>query len=185
MTRTNLLDWAAGAVAIASPMFLVGCGGTANSSSPSATASAPSASPSPSATAAPSASPSASPSPSSAPQPVLGGVTGTFSQGSGFGQVKPVEIDNGGDPTGRVGSITWTSWGGGQAIGSGQSDYVGPGQDVAGGTQETVTIVGFDLGTCGGKLMYRAVEWYFPQHGDKFNPNQYEDICTGNYVPSA
>jgi hypothetical protein len=59
---------------------------------------------------------------------------------------------------------------------------VGPGQYVATGTQETVTIVAFDLGNCDGKLMYRAVEWYFPQHGDRFNPSQYEDICTGSYV---
>jgi hypothetical protein len=42
--------------------------------------------------------------------------------------------------------------------------------------------VAFDLGNCDGKLMYRAVEWYFPQHGEHFNPRQYEDICTGSYV---
>ena len=39
-----------------------------------------------------------------------------------------------------------------------------------------------DLGTCGGALMYQAVEWYFPQHGQKLNASQYEDICTGSYV---
>ena len=55
-------------------------------------------------------------------------------------------------------------------------------QTVAGGTQEKVTIVAFDLGSCGGALMYQAVEWYFPQHGQKLNASQYEDICTGSYV---
>ena len=27
-----------------------------------------------------------------------------------------------------------------------------------------------------------AVEWYFPQHGGKFDPNNYVNICTGDYV---
>jgi hypothetical protein len=33
--------------------------------------------------------------------------------------------------------------------------------------------------------MYRAVEWYFPQHRQSFNARQYEDVCTGSYVPSS
>lgn len=114
--------------------------------------------------------------------PVLGQLAGVFANGRGFGEVRPATVFNGGDPTGLVTGITWSSWGGSTAIGTGTSDYVGPGQYVATGTQETVTIVAFDLGICGGKLMYRAVEWYFPQHGDRFNPSQYEDVCTGSYV---
>ena len=47
------------------------------------------------------------------------------------------------------------------------------------------TIVVFNLGTCDGKLMYQAMEWYLPQHGERFNPSQYEDVCTGSYVPSS
>jgi len=70
----------------------------------------------------------------------------------------------------------------GRAGQPGTSDYVGPNQTVAGGTQESVTIVAFDLGTCDGKLMYQAVEWYFPQHGQTFDPRQYENICTGTYA---
>lgn len=115
--------------------------------------------------------------------PVLGQPAGTFDSNSqGFGEVRPATVYNGGDPTGLVMHITWSSWGGSTATGTGDSDWVGPGQSVATGTQETVTIVAFDLGTCGGKLMYQAVEWYFPQHGETFDPNQYEDICTGSYV---
>jgi hypothetical protein len=115
--------------------------------------------------------------------PVLGRRAGDFDYNSqGFGEVRPATVFNGGDPTGLVMHITWSSWGGNTAIGTGTSDYVGPNQTVAGGTEETVTIVAFDLGTCGGTLMYQAVEWYFPQHGQNFNPSQYEDICTGSYV---
>jgi hypothetical protein len=115
--------------------------------------------------------------------PVLGRRAGDFDYNSqGFGEVRPATVFNGGDPTGLVMNITWSSWGGGTAIGTGTSDYVGANQTVAGGTQEMVTIVAFDLGTCDGTLMYQAVEWYFPQHGQNFNPNQYEDICTGSYV---
>jgi hypothetical protein len=115
--------------------------------------------------------------------PVLGRRAGLFGYNSrGFGEVRPATVFNGGDPTGLVMDITWSSWGGSTAIGTGTSDYVGPNQTVAGGTQEKVTIVAFDLGICGGTLMYQAVEWYFPQHGQKFNPSQYEDICTGSYV---
>ena len=51
------------------------------------------------------------------------------------------------------------------------------------GPIETTTVVAFKLGMCRGTLMYEAVEWYFPQHGMKFMPNEYEDVCSGSYVP--
>jgi hypothetical protein len=120
---------------------------------------------------------------SSAPVPVLGQAVGAFSQGQGFGEVKPTTVFNGGDPTGDVSDITWSSWGGARAVGSGMSDYVGLGQSVASGTEEPVTVVAFDLGTCGGRFMYQAVEWYFPQHNQRFDANEYEDICDGTYYP--
>ena len=96
--------------------------------------------------------------------------------------MRPARIFNGGDPTGLVSHITWTSWGGARASGTGMSDYVGPSQSVATGTEEPVTVIAFNRGTCHGKLMYRAVEWYFPQHGGKFDPRNYINICTGQYV---
>jgi hypothetical protein len=115
--------------------------------------------------------------------PTLGQRAGLFDTNSeGFGHVRPATVFNGGDPTGLVTGITWSSWGGSTATGTGTSDYVGPNQTVAGGTQEPVTIVAFNLGTCDGKLMYQAAEWYFPQHGQAFNPSEYENICTGSYV---
>jgi hypothetical protein len=117
--------------------------------------------------------------------PTLGQPAGVFAHGAGFGQVKPAKIFNGGDPTGLVTHVAWTSWGGAQARGTGTSDYVGPDQSVAEGSEEPVTVVAFDLGTCDGKLMYRAVEWYFPQHGQAFDAGHYQDICTGTYVGSS
>lgn len=129
----------------------------------------------------PAASPVASTAASHA-VPTLGQAIGIFAHGAGFGQVRPSEIFNGGDPTGLVTHIIWESWGGTDAVGTGQSDYVGPNQSVASGTQESATIIAFRLGMCDGKHMYRAVEWYFPQHGQTFNSHQYENICAGTYV---
>jgi hypothetical protein len=131
----------------------------------------------------PATPPSPPPTPPPAAAPTLGQPAGDFAHGSsGFGQVKPAKIFNGGDPTGLVTNVDWSSWGGAQATATGSSEYVGPNQSVAQGTEETATVVAFNLGTCDGKLMYQAVEWYFPQHGQAFNPNQYENICTGTYV---
>ncbi len=67
-------------------------------------------------------------------------------------------------------------------MGTGISDYVGPNEDVAQGSLESATVFAFNLGTCGGKLMYRAVEWYFPQHGQVFQRSDYENICSGSYT---
>jgi hypothetical protein len=81
--------------------------------------------------------------------------------------------------------IVWDSWGGPREVGTGRTDYVGFGQSVATGTEQRAIIVGFNLGTCDGQLMCRAVEWYFPQHGQTFDSRHYQDICNGRYVPSA
>jgi len=116
--------------------------------------------------------------------PSLGHLTGIFAHGVGFGSVKPPEIFNGGDPTGLVTHIVWKSWGGPEAIGAGTAEYVKPNESVASGKEEPATIVAFNLGSCKGRLMYRAVEWYFPQHGQTFDPSHYENICTGTYAPN-
>jgi len=131
----------------------------------------------------PAAFPAAALASSAHGEPTLGLLTGTFANGSGFGQVEPREVFNGGDPTGLVISITWHNWGRSQAVGTGRSLYVAPGQPVARGTIEPVRIVAFDLGTCNGRYMYAAVEWYFPQHKQVFDPGQFEDVCIGAYYP--
>ncbi|HEY6277495.1 MAG TPA: hypothetical protein VIX86_14305 [Streptosporangiaceae bacterium] len=117
--------------------------------------------------------------------PTLGRPAGLFAHGAGFGEVRPARIFNGGDPTGLLVHVVWTSWGGSRAVGTGTSDYVGPNQSVATGRQQQATVVAFNLGTCHGKLMYRAVEWYFPQHGQSFSASHYQDICNGAYVPAG
>jgi hypothetical protein len=99
----------------------------------------------------------------------------------GFGQVRPAEISLGGDPTGLLTGITWQSWGGNQATGTGTSTYVGPNQTVAQGTEETATVVAFDLGSCGGKPAYQQVKWFFPQQGETLSTgaNVTINACTG------
>ncbi|HEY9242717.1 MAG TPA: hypothetical protein VIP48_12080 [Streptosporangiaceae bacterium] len=132
-----------------------------------------------------SASPSQPAASTRTPTPTLGQLAGVFAQGQGFGLVEPAKIFNGGDPTGLVRHITWQSWGARKAIGQGLAEYVGPNQSVATGTQQPATVVAFHLGTCDGKLMYQAVEWYFPGEHQSFSPSHYENICTGGYVPSS
>jgi hypothetical protein len=115
-----------------------------------------------------------------APVPTLGQIGGeATSDGQGFGLVRPSTVFNGGDPSGLLANVVWGSWGGPTAVGTGISDYSAPNQSVAGGTQLPATIVAFNLGTCDGKLMYQALEWYFPERGQVFDPTQYENICTG------
>ncbi len=99
----------------------------------------------------------------------------------GFGQVKPAEISLGGDPTGILTGITWLSWSGDTATGSGTGTYVGPGQSAAQGVQETANVVASDLGTCGGAEAYQEVKWYFPEQGETLGngANSTINACTG------
>lgn len=112
--------------------------------------------------------------------PVLAGPWSLDQQG--YGQVRPHRIFNGGDPTGLVKKIHWSSWGGPRALGKGTALWVGPNQFVAEGHFEKgVRIVLFHLGLCHGKPAYNAIEWYFPRHGQKFSPGNYINACTGTY----
>jgi hypothetical protein len=131
-------------------------------------------------TAAPTSVPTAVPTGTPAANPALGRPWAPGQKG--YGEVRPATIFNGGDPTGLVQQIVWQSWGGAMATGIGISEYVGPNQSVADGAQERATVVAFKPGDCQNTLMYQAVEWYFPQHGQSFDPNAYIDICTGTYV---
>ena len=117
--------------------------------------------------------------------PTLGVLASIFLQGKGFGEVKPSEFFNGGDSAGLVQHIRWKSWGGPKAVGTGMSEYVAPNEDVAKGVEQPATVVAFKLGACFGSFVYRAIEWYFPEHGQRFNPDQYENICTGAFVTRA
>jgi hypothetical protein len=100
----------------------------------------------------------------------------------GYGQVEPQTISNNGGPAGLVTHITWSSWGGATAYGTGLSTWVPPGQPAVNGVQEPATVVVFDLGTCAGNQSYTAVDWYFPQHGQHFSSHSYFDSCTGQRI---
>jgi hypothetical protein len=110
----------------------------------------------------------------------LGKVWGHY--GQGYGTVRPSTISNGGDTTSLVRDVVWQSWGGSTATGTGTAVYVAPDQITADGTEEQATVVAFNLGTSQGTLMYQAVEWYFPQQGETFDPNNYLNTSTGTYV---
>lgn len=114
--------------------------------------------------------------------PVLGAEWGSDQEG--YGTARPATVFNGGDPTGLVSDISWDSWEGSRVTGHGTAVYVTADQTVADGTDEPATIVAFDLGDCNGRQAYRAVEWFFPQHGESFKPDQYINACTGDYVGS-
>jgi hypothetical protein len=190
-TRSGRPRLAAAAIAAAGLAALAGCSSAAPSAAGSASPSGSVSATASTAPVTPASSPAATPtsvsevSASDSPVPVLGQLTGVFAHGKGFGQVRPAEVDNGGDPTGLVTGITWKSWGGATATGTGTGSWDPPGQPVAASLPQPATIVAFNLGTCDGKLMYQAVEWYFPQHGQAFNPAMYENVCTGSYVPGS
>ena len=115
------------------------------------------------------------------PQPTLGGVWNPSVRG--YGTVQPARVFNGGDPTGDIWDITWTSWGGEQAVGTGTSYGIPPGAGgVAQSVKQPATIVAYNLGTCDGQLMYQAVKWYFPGNGQTFDPAGHYNICTGDFV---
>jgi hypothetical protein len=101
----------------------------------------------------------------------------------GYGEIRPSFIFNGGDPTGVFSNAQWQAWGQPQATATGTGLYVAPGQIVAEGVREPARLVAFDLGDCHGKTVYRAIEWFFPQHGQSFDPKTYINICTGEYYP--
>ena len=118
-------------------------------------------------------------------QPVLGRASGNFSEATGLGKVRPRRIDFGGDPTSFVKRITWHSWGGLRARGTGRAVWVPPGQPTSNGRIQNATIVAFHRGMCHGTFMYKAVEWFFPQHHQHFTRHHYANVCAGHWVGTS
>jgi hypothetical protein len=110
------------------------------------------------------------------------GLAGAWFAGSGFGEVEPSTVFLGGDPTGQLTSIHWSSWGGAEATGSGIGWYVPPNVITAKGSDEPATVVAFDLGTCADRPAYQEVTWYFTAEGETFDPSQAQYACTEGYV---
>ncbi|RAO32474.1 hypothetical protein PSN13_03807 [Micromonospora saelicesensis] len=113
--------------------------------------------------------------PPPAQPPALGLVWGPYQEG--YQAVEPKQIANGGSPTGAVSDITWQNWGTDRATGTG-TGWV-EGETVAGGHEEKMTVVAFDLGTCGGRPAYRAVHWY--PTSESYDPAHYIDACNGQF----
>jgi hypothetical protein len=113
----------------------------------------------------------------SASEPILAGPWSLDQEG--YGHVHPRNVFNGGDPTGLIKNIEWLTWGGPRAVGVGSGFYVSPNQVTAEGHRAAAVIVAFKLGSCHGRRAYNAVQWYFPEYGEHFNPHQtgYK-ICT-------
>jgi hypothetical protein len=101
----------------------------------------------------------------------------------GYGEVKPGAINAGGaeGPLNVVTDITWSSWGGPQATGQGQTIYYSnQNEPISNQPEVAVTVVAFDLGNCdGGPPAYEEVNWYAPQLGQTFDPSQATNACTG------
>lgn len=106
--------------------------------------------------------------------PLLGSAT---AQSQGLGTEHPSTIDPGGDSNGIVTDAVWSNWGAPTATGSGTADRVAPGAPLASGTPETATLVATDLGDCHGRLAYRSLGRYFPQHGETA-PASFQPICS-------
>jgi hypothetical protein len=99
---------------------------------------------------------------------------------SGYGSVKPAKINNGGDPTGILWRVRWTRWGQRRAVGAGIGYFVWPGLGVADGSiRARAVLIAYDLGSCRGKLAYRKIEWFYPNYGGEFIPEDYTNICSG------
>ena len=108
--------------------------------------------------------------------PTLGIVWAPNQQG--YGTARPGTVFNGGSPAGMVRGISWSSWGGPTAEGTGEALWLGPGDIVATADFESARVRAFDLGPCAGETRYRRVTWWFPQHGQSFDPaiNDF-DLC--------
>jgi hypothetical protein len=102
----------------------------------------------------------------SRPTPIL--IGGGPPSSEGFGKAKPGKIFLGGDPTGLVCAIHWTSWGGQFAIGIGTGFYIAPNQITADGHQAPAVVVLYHLATWHGRPAYTKYTWYFPQGGSTY-----------------
>jgi hypothetical protein len=110
--------------------------------------------------------------------PILAGPWAPYQEG--YGHAEPSTVFNGGDPTGLVKQIEWLTWGGPRAVGVGSGFYVAPNQITAEGHRAAAVIVAFKLGSCHGRPAYNAVQWYFPEYREHFNPHAtgYK-LCSG------
>ncbi|MFT3715645.1 MAG: hypothetical protein QM774_06780 [Gordonia sp. (in: high G+C Gram-positive bacteria)] len=97
------------------------------------------------------------------------------SNGRGYGTERPQEVYAGGDPSSRITGITWSSWGGDRAEGTGAGTYQTAGKPSEQGVP--ATIVASDPGECAGKRAYTKVTYYFPSKGEAFGSRSPMNAC--------
>ena len=93
----------------------------------------------------------------------------------GYGQVRPQAIFDGNSIYNWVGNVTWKSWGGPRAIGTGYMKDLSHASNAVLAPWGEVMVVAYDLGPCDGHLAYRRIE--FPAHLDQFDPSRGFTIC--------
>lgn len=108
------------------------------------------------------------------------GLSSAYVGGVGFGSIEPALVSLGGDPTGIISAVVWSSWGGSTATGKGIAAYVAPGQATATATRQSATVVAFNLGYCNGEMVYREITWYFPQDGQSETASHAIPTCPIN-----
>jgi hypothetical protein len=84
---------------------------------------------------------------------VLGGVAYGAPNGAGWGEERPREIFNGGDPSGLISKVHWSSWGGAVARGHGRNSIFKP----HGGyypRQVVIQLKAKRIGSCEGRRAY-------------------------------
>jgi hypothetical protein len=133
--------------------------------------------------------------PATATGPVFGSTAWTASLPNdgigveGFGQVAPTTIDLGGTSAegGYIHSIKWSTWGQGDAIGTGSSLYVtNSSLPMSDQPDEPTTVVAYDLGTCGSGPAYTMFNWYYPTEGETGPDSSTAfNACTGTEVGAA
>lgn len=98
------------------------------------------------------------------------------SNGAGFGTSRPSEVYAGGSPTSRITNITWSSWGGDRAEGTGTGTYRVDGR-VGKEQYIPATVVASNIGMCNGKRAYLSIAWYFPSKGETASAGREMKTC--------
>lgn len=101
---------------------------------------------------------------------------------AGFATAHPATVALGWNATSQFTGLRWTAWGAPEAVGHGEALFSPPGQPQSASVMRALEIVAFNLGTCGGHVAYRAMEYFFPGEGQHFDPLNYIDICYGSVV---
>jgi alpha-tubulin suppressor-like RCC1 family protein len=102
-----------------------------------------------------------------------------FVRSAGFGHAHPAYVSYGGaDEEFKLWKLHWRHWGQPRAIAFGKAWWLPrSAKSISQGHLARAEAVAFDLGICQGRLSYLKLEWFFPGHGEHFNPAHGDPIC--------